>query len=196
MRAEVEMPPTLEEFKEACRRECSFLVSQYDFQEMPEPREYNQFSVCFRRGLLGVDVYGEGWGQHASCDLIHGKEELGLGSLMPKTAFPRPSRRRRQPDQLEQIALIAGMLRAHCTDFLTGDLTRFNAAVARWKEITRPRPISAEQREQRAFDTACSEAGHAFKRGEFKRVIELLAPHMSRLGRRHAAMLEEARKRA
>jgi hypothetical protein len=115
---------------------------------------------------------------------------------MPKTAFPRPSRRRRQPDQLEQIALIAGMLRAHCTDFLTGDLTRFNAAVARWKEITRPRPISAEQREQRAFDTACSEAGHAFKRGEFKRVIELLAPHMSRLGRRHAAMLEEARKRA
>src|SRR5262245_52312748 len=64
---EVEMPPTLEEFKEACRRECSFLVSEYDFQEMPDPREYNVFSVCFRRGSLGVDVYGEGWGQHASC---------------------------------------------------------------------------------------------------------------------------------
>jgi hypothetical protein len=187
------MPPTLEEFKEACRRECSFLVSEYDFQEMPEPREYNDFSVCFRRGALGVDVFGEGWGQHASCDLVHGKEELGIGSLVPKGAWPQHSRRH-PPDQLEQIATIGAMLRAHCTDFLTGDLTRFSAAVARWKEITKPRPISDAQREQRAFDTACSEAGHAFKRGDFNRVIELLTPHMSRLGRRHAAMLEAARK--
>src|SRR5262245_14067931 len=189
------MAPTLEEFKDACRRECDFLVSEYSFQEMPEPREYNEFSVRFRRGSLGVDVYGEGWGEFARCDLIHGDERLEFGSLVPATAWP-PRSRRSPPNQLEQIVTIGTLLRAHCNDFLTGDLGRFTAALARWKEITRPRAITPAQREQRAFDSACSEAGHAFKRGEFGRVIELLAPHTSRLGRRHAAMLEAARKRA
>lgn len=189
------MKPTLEQFKEACRRECAFLIAEYGFQEMPEPREFNEFSVCFRRGALGVDVYGEGWGEFASCDLIHAGEDLGFGSLVPKDAFPARSRRS-PPNQLEQIATIGALLRAHCTDFLAGDLARFNAKVARWKEITRPRPVSQAQRDQRAFDTACSEAGHAFKRGEYGRVIELLTPHTARLGRHHAAMLEAARKRA
>jgi len=187
------MTPTLEQFTEACRRECAFLITEYGFQEMPEPREYNQFSVCFRRGPFGVDVYGEGWGEFARCDLIHAGEHLGFGSLVPNEALP-PRPRRSPPDQLEQIAIIGPLLRAHCTDFLVGDLTRFTTALTRWKEITRQRPVSQAQRDQRAFDTACSQAGHAFKRGEYGRVIELLAPHAARLGRHHAAMLEAARR--
>jgi hypothetical protein len=188
------MKPTLEEFKDACRRACGFLMSQHHFQEVQAPRQYNEFSLCFRRGSLGVDVYGEGWGEVASCDLIHGDDQLSFGWLIPHTAQPQLSRRPR-PNQLDQIATIGALLQTHCTDFLTGDLARFAAALARWKEMTRPRAISPAQREQRAFDSACSEAGHAFKRGDFSRVIELLAPHVGRLGRRHAAMLETARHR-
>ena len=163
--------PTLAEFLACCDAECEFLVRDYGFVRLPSPREYNEFSVRFRKGDLGVDVYGENWGENASCELVRGADRLHLGMLVTAVQGEIPKRKRVQPSQLEQVHAIASRLKLHASDFLRGDLARFDAGLAEWRRITQRRPVTQEQIMERKRQTAVSEAGHASRRGDHAAVV-------------------------
>ena len=187
--------PTLEEFLACCDRECEFLVRDYGFERLPSPMEYNQYSVRFRKMELEVDIYGENWGAAASCDLVRGKDRLYLVLLVPAAARTATRAKRTRPGQLAQIQTIASVLKEHAADFLSGDVRRFEAALAEWKRVTRPRPVSEAQRLDRQRQTAVTEAGHASRRGNYAEVVRLLEPHARELSLHQTRMLEAARQK-
>jgi hypothetical protein len=170
-------------------------VRDYGFIQLDAPREYNEFSVRFRKGELGVDIIGENWGQNASCDLLRGKDDVGLGWYLTEAQRATLKRRRVRPGQLEQIEILAAVLKEHAVDFLSGDLTRFEAVFAEWQRVTRPRPITEAHRQERARQTALTEAGHASKGANYAEVVRLLEPHAEALSPRQRRMLETAREK-
>jgi hypothetical protein len=186
-------PPTLAEFIACCDAECEFLVRDYGFVRLPSPREYNEFSVCFRKGALGVDVYGENWGENASCELLRGADRLYLGMLVPVVQGEIQKRKPVQLPQLEQVHAIADQLKVHASDFLRGDLARYDAGLAEWRRITRPRPVTQAQIMERKRQTAVTLAGHAHRRGDHAEVVRLLEPWAAELSSRQRRMLENAR---
>ena len=188
-------PPSLEEFLSHCQAKCQFLVSEYGFELLPTPREYNQFSVRFAKGEFEVDVYGENYGQNASCDLIRGTDHLALGFMMPVEERQPKKLRKVINGQLAQVDDIADRLKRHASEFLRGDTQRFEAALAEYKELTKPRPITEEQRAERARDQAIAPAGHAAKRGDYAEVVRLLEPHAAFLSPHQRQMLETAKAR-
>ena len=184
--------PTLEEFLACCQAACEFLVRDFGFQQLPSPMEYNPFSVQFRKGEIGVDVYGANWGQTASCDLVRGDARLGLGLLIPASqrAAHRP---KGNPGQLDLIQHLATLLKLHAGDFLSGDTSRFDAAHTEWLRITRPRVVTEAHRAERRRQQDFMAAGHASKRGDHAEVIRLLDPHAGSLSSHQRRLLETAR---
>jgi hypothetical protein len=187
--------PTLAEFLACCHAECEFLVREFGFTRLPSPLEHNLYSVCFRKGDLGVDVYGENWGATASCDLRRKEDRLSLGLLIPAAQRAAPRRKRARRGQLDQIKDIAVQLKLHAADFLGGDARRLDAALAEWRRVTRPRPISEAQRLDRERQQAVTAAGHASKRADWAEVVRLLQPHEDALSLHQRRMLEIARAR-
>jgi hypothetical protein len=185
--------PTLAEFVACCDAEFEFLVREYGFARSPSPMEYNEFSVRFRKGALGVDVYGENWGEAASCDLLRGSDRLYLGMLLPVAQGDTQKRKRARPGHLAQVHDIASRLKLHASDFLRGDLVRFDAALAEWRRVTQPRPVTREQIMERKRQTAVALAGHASRRGDYAEVVRLLQPYAEELSPRQRRMLENAR---
>jgi len=186
--------PTLEEFRACCDASFSFLIGEYGFERLAAPTEYNDFSVRFRKGELEVVVIGENWGESASCELLRGKDELYYGFLVPASA--RETKRRRQPlGQLEQIRAMAGFVQRHVTDFLRGDLARFELALAEWRRVTQPRPISDAHRHEREKAQAVTAAGHASRHGDHATVVRHLEPFAGELSAHQRRMLDTARER-
>jgi hypothetical protein len=184
--------PSLGEFKDAILTHCGFLLRDFGFTALPDPLEHNEYSVRFRKGKFGVDVYGEGYGTHVDCRLLHGSSEESVWIHRPVPArLPRKRRTKGPgPTQLAQIERIAGALREHWTDFLEGDLTSFRQRSAAWLAFQRSLKRTPEQMARRPFDIASTEAGHAFKSGEFARVVLLLRPYSALLGKKQKQMLE------
>ena len=187
--------PTLDEFLACCQAECEFLVTEFGFERLPSPREYNDFSVRFRKGVLGVDIYGENWGKTASCDLVRGEDSLYLGLLIPAVPGARRKRKGDGPGQLAQVHHIANLLRLHASDFLRGENARFDVALAEWRLLTRPRELTEAERMERGRQLALAEAGHASKRSEFAEVVRLLEPYIDTLTPHQRRLLEIARAR-
>jgi hypothetical protein len=186
--------PTLEEFLACCDVEFGFLVREHGFERLASPREYNDYSVRFRKGDLGVDVYGENYGATASCDLVRGNDELYLGLLVPTAERQAPKKlSRTEPPQLARVRACADLLKRHASDFLRGEMARFDAALAEWKRITRPRPVTAAHRLERDRQQAVTAAGHASRRADYAEVVRLLQPYADSLSRHQRRMLEEAR---
>jgi hypothetical protein len=188
--------PTLEEFLACCDAACEFLVRDYGFVRMTTPMEYNEYSVRFRKGELGVDVYGESWGQTAACDLVRGEDRLSPGLLVPVAERGVRRTKGAQRGQIAQVHVIAELLQQHASDFLRGDCRRFDSALKEWKRITRPRPMTEAHRLERERQQAFTAAGHAFKRADHGEVVRLLEPHESSLSPRQRRMLEIARERS
>ena len=98
--------------------------------------------------------------------------------------------------QIEQIGEIAAELREHWVDFLGGDPTSFHQRHTAWTEYWRSRRPTPEQLAMKPFNVACTQAGHAFKRGEFASVVLLLTPYSAVLGKKQRKMLETSLERA
>jgi hypothetical protein len=121
--------PTMDEFIAACDAAFSFLVREFGFERLSSPMQHNRYSVRFRKKELGVDVYGESYGNSADCQLVRGEDRLYLGLLLPPSAqTPRPE------GQLAQVAAIAQELQQHASDFLAGDATRFETWLSEWRK--------------------------------------------------------------
>jgi len=184
--------PTLAEFLACCDVACEFLVREYGFERLASPLEHNRYSVRFRRGEFEVDVYGESYGQTASCDLVRGEERLYLGLLLPLAERQTKKRTRVRLGQLAQIQDIATQLVRYASDFLRGDSSRFDSALAEWKRVTRPRPLTEAQHMERERQVAVTAAGHASKRADYAEVVRLLQPHVNVLSPHQRRMLDIA----
>jgi hypothetical protein len=118
--------PTLAEFLQSCRDEFRFAVEEFGFAEAPcsNPKE----SFCFRleKNDRSMEIRGEGWGTTAACHLSCGtRGPLALVYMIPDAARPKRSRTRDRMGQIDRIRELAGLARAHASDFLTGDIARF-----------------------------------------------------------------------
>jgi hypothetical protein len=184
--------PTLTEFIACCQAECEFLVREYGFVLLASPREHNEYSVRFRKDEFGVDVYGETYGETASCDLVRGGDRLSLGLLIPVAERKPHERRRARPGQLAQVHDIATQLKLHASDFLSADFSRFDTALAEWRRVTRPRPVTEAQRIEQQRQQAVTAAGHASKRADYAEVVRLLQPYADALSPHQRRMLEMA----
>jgi len=82
--ANVESTPTLEQFKDACRHEFSFL-RELGYSEVEDFEHADRFNVVFSNGELTLSVRGENWGQHAGVRFFHldGREAPGFPSTRP-----------------------------------------------------------------------------------------------------------------
>jgi hypothetical protein len=117
-------PPTAEQFG-AFVREAFRFAAAHGFTEVPAQRcSDDPFQIWFRRGDEFIIVAGEGWGSAASVTLQHtsGVELPVIYLVAPES---RPTRKRPDIDQLEQIREQASWLEFHGSDFLRGDLARF-----------------------------------------------------------------------
>lgn len=187
--------PTLEEFIACCQAECEFLIREYGFVQLASPLEYNSYSVRFRKGEFGVDVYGESYGETASCDLVRGEDRVFLGLLVPAAQRVAHKPKGAHTGQLAQVQAIAIRLKLHASDFLRGDSSRFDSALAEWRRVTRPRPVSEAQRLDRQRLQAVTAAGHAIQRADYAEVVRLLQPYADALSPHQRRMLEMARNR-
>jgi hypothetical protein len=187
--------PTLEEFLECCRQECEFLVIEYSFELLSSPREYNDYTVRFRKGDLEVHTIGENYGKAASCELLRGDDSLYLGFLVPAQERQAPKSKRGSPGQLTQVRTLAAVLKHHAADFLRGDLTRYESALAEWRRISRPRKMTEAHRLERERQQALTAAGHASKGGNHAEVVRLLEPYADTLSRHQSRTLELARQK-
>ncbi len=187
--------PTLREFLTCCQVECEFLVREYGFKQLASPLEYNSYSVRFRKGEFEVHVYGENYGLNASCDLVRGGERLYLGLLVPVAERERQKWKGVRPGQLAQVHDIATCLKLYASDFLSGDSSRFDSALAEWRRVTQPCQLTEAVRVERQRQQAVAEAGHASKRADYAEVVRLLQPHADALSQHQRRMLEVARDR-
>ena len=121
--------PTLAEFLGACDAAFAFLILEHGFERAAEKMEHAPYGVRYRKGELGVDVYGESYGKTAACALLRGLDRLDLGLLLP------PAERKRLPSgQLAQVAALGAQLQQYGSDFLRGDLARYDAALMEWRK--------------------------------------------------------------
>lgn len=158
--------------------------------------EYNAYSVRYRKGELGVDVYGESWGETAACDLVRGEDRLSPGLLVPAAQRRAPRRKEGKRGQLAQVQAIAELLQRHAADFLRGDCSHFDTVLKEWKRITRPRPMTEAHRLERERQQVLTAAGHASKKGDHAEVVRLLEPLESSLSPHQRHLLEMARERS
>jgi len=140
--------PTLAEFLACCDAECAFLAREHGFERLAAPPEHNRYSVRFQSGDLEVDVYGESYGQTASCDLLRGGERLPLGLLEPAAERPRRGRRGPGAGQLAQVHEIATRLKRHALDLLRGDFSRFDV------RLLEPHADTLSRHQRRMLDAA------------------------------------------
>ena len=130
--------PTLEQFKDACRREFSFLGELGYSEQDPDPAA--RFKVSFSNGKLTLSIRGENWGMHAGARLVHAD-----GREAPVWWFVPPPERRKRPSfdstgfpQLDDIRVTALVMSRYCREALAGDAAKFDAVANEWRRITDP----------------------------------------------------------
>ena len=132
--------PTLEQFKDACRREFSFLFD-LGYSELQNPDSAESFKVLFSNGTITVSIRGENYGQHAGVSFFHSD-----GREAPPVMFvPRSERTWRPPfdptgfSQLDDIRITALRIARYCHEVLAGDVAKFDAVAKEWRRMTDPK---------------------------------------------------------
>ena len=117
-------PPSLAEFLHAGRTAFAFLAEYGFVERRPPPHREGAFQLWFEAGDRIVILKGEGYGATASItfETTDGRG-ASLAYFVPAAA---PRSRRESVGQLHAIRSLAGEVEAHATDFLSGDLQRYN----------------------------------------------------------------------
>ena len=131
--------PTLEQFKDACRHEFSFL-RELGYSELQDSEPRVRFKVVFSNGELTLSIRGENWGQHAGVGLFHFD-----GREAPVWWFVPVSERNKRPrfnstgfSQLDDIRIAALAISRYCRDVLAGDAAKFDAVANEWRRVRDP----------------------------------------------------------
>ena len=162
----------------------------------------NEFAVRIGNSTTVIEVQGIHWGADAmtlvfrSHDADTDRYGLPIGELLAmRRAGDTPKNRSAQGQHAQILAAAANIIR-YAQDVLSGDFAALDAIVEQNLRLQEERLARAPSPQQRAANVACSEAGHAFKRGEYPRVVELLAPHLELLPPSQKKRYEIARQRA
>src|SRR5271157_4518924 len=116
--------PSLEEFKNTCRKEFDFLIRDFGFEEQKlSADDKNQFKIIFSRSDLQVMIEGQSYGSVAYMYL---KNASGRG-ILADYLDPQfqPFAERKYDGQIEDIKKASILLRQHGMKLLDGDNSVF-----------------------------------------------------------------------
>lgn len=180
---------SLEIFKEWCREAFSFL-KEYHFKEesLPDEEFINKFQVIFSKDNFKLIVLGEGYGTIASVFFMSPNNEKIPYGLLDKNNRDFKKIKKKETSQKDQIFFAAQFIKENLTNVLQGDHTllvqlgnHFAEVKAKSKEDLSNFLNDPEAQAERAARVAVSEAGHAFKKKNYKQFVELLEPHIKHL---------------
>jgi hypothetical protein len=199
--------PSFEEFRECVLAAYAPLIRTMGFVELPrrQGRDVNRFSVRIGNATTVIEVEGIHWGTAAWTKVFRTSGPRASGGLpinrllqlRQGLQFERASKRRRkQPDQLADATETAAAILEHARDVLMGDFSELDRIAEQERLFRQEQLKKALPKEQKAAVVAASEAGHAYKRRDYARVVELLEPHLPHLSpsqrRRYAAARKAA----
>lgn len=190
--------PHPHEFISCARHEFQFLVSEYGFAEVPNNlrRYFNPVSVRFENQTTLISVEGIAHGFSTTVEL--GEIPQPCGDL-DKTIPLWPLAQLRQPvlyeafsetlGQLNQLPLLARLLRLTANEILLGDFTMLP-----YIERTVDEYIAEQRRLEmdHEFRQTMQRASDAFWKVRYSEVVDLLAPHAERLTPTQAKQLNYA----
>jgi hypothetical protein len=126
-------PPSIKRFRDAVRREFSFLIDDFGFTEerLPRDPEKNAFKVAYANATTRVTVEGINWGENIQVMLFALSAPPDIPARVPLWAIIEvraPQERDLPGGQLPQITRNAAVLRQYASDVLRGDFSVFPAA--------------------------------------------------------------------
>jgi len=140
---------SLKHFMSVCEREFRYLIDDFGFSQspLPEGKYLNQFQFRLSNGSITLVVEGINWGMNAMV-LLEDKfgRSVGIGCLLPgwePFTKQKGTRKKKQPNQDQQIEEAAKLLKTNGQDVLGGDLERFNKIGDRINNI-RGKPQGSE----------------------------------------------------
>ncbi len=153
------------------------------------PGEFvNEFTVRLGNQTIVIEVEGINWGMNAWTKVLRASEAdqdrygLPISTLLAQRIRAAGGKPAHKPKgQAAQIQALARLILEHAKDVLRGDLSALDALVQAEREREAERRARAPSAEQRALLAATARAGHAFKRGDYTQVVELLRPHLTLL---------------
>jgi hypothetical protein len=121
--------PAVKEFRTRAAADFAFLVEEFGFRKEPVPQGKNQFSVRYVNATTRIIVEGINWGANArvafgSAGPLERFEDFDLLDLVSiRCPDQQPSEVELAHTQLEQLALLARILRSCGAHVLRGDLS-------------------------------------------------------------------------
>jgi hypothetical protein len=153
--------------------------------------QVNEFAVRIGNGKAVIEVEGINYGFAAWTKLFRASAAdddrygLPINELLRRRqgagvreATKQRKRRRQSPDQLGDIRNAAEAIFEHAKDVLEGDFSALDEIVEEERVLLQEQSVKPLSREAKAAVVAASEAGHALKQGDYRKVIALLEPHL------------------
>jgi hypothetical protein len=196
--------PSLDEFRQCVLAAYAPIMREMGFVEL-RPRHgknRNHFAVCIGNATTVIEVEGIHWGTAAWTKIFRAPEIDGdpyglpihkLLQLRQRECPGKRKRRRRSAGQLAEIRETAAAILAHARDVLEGDFSKLEEIAEGERRLRQQQIERQPTSEQKAAAVAASQAGHAFKRGDYRKVVELLEPHLSNLSPAQRRRFETAR---
>ena len=186
--------PSFEEFRDCVLAAYAPLIRTMGFVELPRRQgmAVNRFTVRIGNATTIIEVEGIHWGTAAWTKVFRTsgggagrREGLPINRLLQLRRGLQveraQKRRRKQPDQLADINETAAAILEHARDVLKGDFSELERVAEQERRFHQEQLKRALPKEQKAAVVAASEAGHAFRRGDYAKVVELLGPHLPHL---------------
>jgi len=165
------------------------LLEHAAFREMPKRSvDYvNDYSVRIGNSTTVIEIEGIHYGKAAWLKLFRATEAdadhygLPIGQLLALRISRRKVKGSKLEGQLAQIRQDAEDILQYAQDVLAGDFSALDDLVKVQNQLDEERRARMPSPAQRAADAACAAAGHAFKQGDHRKVVELLTPHLDLL---------------
>jgi hypothetical protein len=189
-------PPSFDEFRVCVLAAYAPLIGTMGFVELPPRRDkgVNRFTVRLANATTMIEVEGIHWGTAAWTKVFPatvstvGRQGLPIDKLLrmrqasgARQVEKAQKRRRKRPDQLADIKETAAAILAYARDVLMGDFSELQRIAEQQRFFEQEQLKKAPSKEQKSAVIAASEAGHAFKRRDYAKVMELLEPHLPHL---------------
>ena len=147
------------------------------------------FTVRLRNATTIIEVEGINYGTAAWTKVFRAsdREETRAGLPIHRLLQLRQGLttkqqwRRNRRGQLAEVEETAAAIMKHAGDVLLGDFSELERLAETERLLQRKRLEKALPSEEKAAAVAASEAGHAFKRGDYPKVVEVLEPHLAHL---------------
>jgi len=179
----------IQEFRACALDAYRPLLERGEFRELPgrSGDHANEFSVRIGSSTTVIEIEGIHYGKAAWLKIFRATEAdvdhygLPIGKLLTLRSDGGNVNARAPISQLQQIRRDAEAMLLYAQDVLSGDFSALDDLVKVQKQLNEELLAKMPSPAQRAADTASAAAGHAFKQGDYRKVVELLTPHLDLL---------------